>query len=612
MMKTLTILLLFCCTSFLYSTDYFVSLVGSDASGDGTINNPYKTVAKALTVYVSGAGGTIYLRSGTYTEMVFINKSGNLTTPLTVKPYNNETVIFDGASVDFSVFCGGMIHVWNQTPSTLVEYVVLSGIKVQNALDLPNDPSGIYVRHASNIIVENNVINHVTSSGILVMGQYTGEPTSDITVRNNKIINANDGGNNENISLAGVDRFWVHGNELYEQGTINHTGGGEGIDAKQGSRNGYIYDNYIHDHFKVAIYIDAWNKHTYNIEIYNNVIADIADSHGIAVASENTGEVDNIIIHNNVIYNVAQTNMGGIQIETVNNLGTVNLRPIHNISILNNTISNVHNGIMISEKHTTRKNFENIFIANNLIDKIGTNGYFLGTRNTEFVTRTNGAVGNEFNESAYYTAADFTIANNGMRPYKNAGWASYSDFRNTAKGAVQLNGTTSLITQLPTNTLLLATTMTDLENKGKYTLAEIKSKILGFSDIDNIIPTAEKTIFLNNFETHFATDFNGNSRISGAGIDIGAYEKQLSTGNNFVQENQIVHLYPNPSNGVFYIDMKEHQDGEVKIFSTHGKLIYKETFLNKPIIKMDMKTKGAYLLCVTTKNKIYNTKLIIR
>ncbi len=44
----------------------YVSLSGSDTSGDGSLGNPYANISKALTVLTSG--GTIIVRNGTYTD----------------------------------------------------------------------------------------------------------------------------------------------------------------------------------------------------------------------------------------------------------------------------------------------------------------------------------------------------------------------------------------------------------------------------------------------------------------------------------------------------------------------------------------------------------------
>ncbi|GAG74122.1 unnamed protein product, partial [marine sediment metagenome] len=48
--------------------------------------------------------------------------------------------------------------------------------------------------------------------------------------------------------------------------------GGEGIDVKDGSSNGKVYKNHVHDINRLGIYVDAWDKHTYNIEVFQNIV----------------------------------------------------------------------------------------------------------------------------------------------------------------------------------------------------------------------------------------------------------------------------------------------------------------------------------------------------
>lgn len=74
----------------------FVSTSGSDASGDGSIARPWATVTKAAAAALPG--DTIYLRGGVYTHGPVIYSSGLPGKPITLKPYNGEPVVFDGAS----------------------------------------------------------------------------------------------------------------------------------------------------------------------------------------------------------------------------------------------------------------------------------------------------------------------------------------------------------------------------------------------------------------------------------------------------------------------------------------------------------------------------------
>ena len=64
---------------------------GADLNS-GSITSPYATVNKALSVM--NAGDTCFIRAGQYHEEVIIDSKSQLT----ILPYMNEVVIFDGTN----------------------------------------------------------------------------------------------------------------------------------------------------------------------------------------------------------------------------------------------------------------------------------------------------------------------------------------------------------------------------------------------------------------------------------------------------------------------------------------------------------------------------------
>jgi parallel beta-helix repeat protein len=76
------------------ATDYYVSPSGNDSNG-GTLSAPFKTIQKCASLVT--AGGTCYIRSGTYRETVTPTNSGTAGSPILFKPYNNESVTVTGA-----------------------------------------------------------------------------------------------------------------------------------------------------------------------------------------------------------------------------------------------------------------------------------------------------------------------------------------------------------------------------------------------------------------------------------------------------------------------------------------------------------------------------------
>lgn len=75
----------------------FVSPTGK---GSGTLESPYGSIQTAINAAV--AGDTIFLRGGTYApsaNIQVVGKSGTRTSPISIRPYQNEKVIIDGENM---------------------------------------------------------------------------------------------------------------------------------------------------------------------------------------------------------------------------------------------------------------------------------------------------------------------------------------------------------------------------------------------------------------------------------------------------------------------------------------------------------------------------------
>jgi len=77
-----------------YAQDYYVATNGND-SNTGTINQPFASIQRA--VNEAGPSTTIYVRGGTYREVVNLNGvSGTAGSPVTLTAFEGEDVILDG------------------------------------------------------------------------------------------------------------------------------------------------------------------------------------------------------------------------------------------------------------------------------------------------------------------------------------------------------------------------------------------------------------------------------------------------------------------------------------------------------------------------------------
>jgi hypothetical protein len=320
---------------------YYVATTGDD-DNPGTIGLPWQTIQKAANTLVGG--DTVYIRAGTYSEQVIPQNSGGAGQVITYVAYPGETATIDGSSITLPDDLVGLFHVSGKA------YIRVSGLRIVNAG--PNDNNaGILVLDSSHIIVENNSTYNTNSSGIGVWG------SNNVTVDGNRIEEAGGGGWQECVSVAGTDTFEVGHNEVLNC----HK---EGIDAKDGSSNGQIYRNHVHHTQRVGIYVDAWDKHTYNIAVYSNVVHDIQDNDGFAIGSEQGGLLENVWVYNNIAYN--NRYVGLVLHDCCPDSPT---HPVRGITVVNNTF--YHNGWTAWGGGISVDNpdVQNVVIRNNIVSQ---------------------------------------------------------------------------------------------------------------------------------------------------------------------------------------------------------------------------------------------------
>ncbi len=139
---------------------YYVSNSGND-SNDGSINAPFKTIANALLIVEPG--DTVYIRAGVYRLDQITQRSGTQEAPITIKAYNHEKVILEGAG---QTDAGGRFRLRN-------DWYIIEG------LDFAHGSAGLTIKYASH----NKIIN-CAFHGHYYTGLYIGNASS-----NNEIIN---------------------------------------------------------------------------------------------------------------------------------------------------------------------------------------------------------------------------------------------------------------------------------------------------------------------------------------------------------------------------------------------------------------------------------------
>lgn len=445
---------------------YYVAKNGYDGN-PGTESQPWLTITKAANTAV--AGDTVYVKQGTYNERVIVKNSGSPGKYITFAAYPGNSATIDGSGISMDK-SNGLFQITGK------QYIRVSGLRVVNSAH-----EGIRVQGpgTSNIIIEKNYIYGTSGSGISawgVVGSGNCAPNCaydgivNIVIDGNELNNVFTGKNGdvgEEISIAmGVDTFEVKNNHIHDglnsQSDVGQGIGGEGIDAKQGVRNGKIYNNQVHNlkrpaRATVGIYIGEWDRSTYNIDVFNNVVHDI-DGYGIMVGTERGGPVDSIRIYNNVVYNNLRD---GVIIDSYGQPHG----PISNVKIVNNVaygngLEPGRGGIVVFDN-----NAKNVVVRNNIVSK-----------------------NREFQISVPSGSSNIATSNNLIDGYRGFAWSIYKE---TYGGPNSVTGDPRFVN--PGNADFHLSGSSPAIDKGTSTDA----------------PNA---------------DLDGNARPKGAGYDIGAFE----------------------------------------------------------------------------------------
>lgn len=125
-----------------FSQTIYVAPSGNDVSGNGTAGNPYRTITQGIAM--ASTGNTIQLGSGTYNELVVINKS------VTIDGVNasQATVTYTGTIADYSTSGTVLPTLFKVTAQNVVirniNFVVNQNI-VHSAVHTSGDAAGLQV-----------------------------------------------------------------------------------------------------------------------------------------------------------------------------------------------------------------------------------------------------------------------------------------------------------------------------------------------------------------------------------------------------------------------------------------------------------------------------------
>lgn len=377
------------------------------ATNPGTDASPL-SLTRALQIAVGG--DTILLKNGTYrpTSSLSFTNSGNSTANgrIVLRAVQRHQAIIDGGTTVPNN--GGTAPGGPATRLGLIEIagraqITIDGIRIQNSGFF-----GIRIADSSNITIQNCYTYQTYASGIAATNSSTIR-ILDNTVQRACYHPVSTVGTSECITLSNVDGFEIARNTVFDR-TTDLNQGGEGIDAKNGARNGSIYGNTVYDLIRLGIYVDAFSRSTFNIDVYGNRVFNCVRG-GITVGSEDGGTVSNVRVHDNVVRDIS----GGAGIRLTGYPGVLKDGPIQNVSVYQNTIvrtgsttsdfldaailyegkNSANSGIVIRNNILVQNNAGRTFIRTNgqpantyTIDRnlvFGTNQSGAGTVGTNFI-----------------------------------------------------------------------------------------------------------------------------------------------------------------------------------------------------------------------------------
>ncbi len=150
--KLLIIFFLLGLISFIYATDYYVSNSGND-NNSGTFTHPFLTIQHLLNIIQPGDTG--YILHGTYHLNLVTHSSGTMAEPITIKSYNNESVLIQGTG---NLSNGGRFRIHHN-------WYIIEGLTL-----LDGDAGFVLTNGASHNIIRNCTVHNCYYTGFYLAG----------------------------------------------------------------------------------------------------------------------------------------------------------------------------------------------------------------------------------------------------------------------------------------------------------------------------------------------------------------------------------------------------------------------------------------------------------
>ena len=471
--------------------DLFVAPDGALAgyTAGRSIDNPIASIAFGAARVRPGE--TVCVRGGSYSEKIEIRHRGYFKQPLTIRNFPNETPVIDATNVWINAD-----HELNPLLLITRPYVIFEGFEIANYSTSWENyvPIGVLITElAHHVTIRNNVIHDIAHTGtdpetanahgLAVFGASADQPIHDIRIEDNTFYNLTLGASEAVVFNGNVTDWQVVHNVIHDVNNIAVDAiGFEGMaEANDQARHGLIADNDIYN-------VDASDNPVYNGEgsaacVYVDGGADIviernrlhACNIGAELASEHAGHfTENVTLRNNFIYDNTEAGiaMGGYDTQRG---GTAFCQVLNN-TLFHNNVSDDWGGELYLQY-----NLVNNAIENNLI-VAGDAGWLIRSWSDAMTD-------NVLDYNLFFASAG------------NPGWewqgTEYTDF--AAYRQASNNDAHSLNA---TDPLLVAPFQGDLHLEANSPAIDAGTAAAGVGD----------------------TDFDGDPRIQGDQVDIGADE----------------------------------------------------------------------------------------
>lgn len=358
---------------------YYVATTGNDKN-PGTSPSPWRTIQHAVETVPAGA--TIFVRSGTYKELVTITRSGSASAGfISLEAAAGDSPVIDGTGLGVPNGQNGLVTIMDAS------FIRVAGFEIQNYVSksAANVPIGIYVVGAGNHIeILRNHIRRITTTvttsagdalGIAVYGSEAPAAISQLTIDGNQLDHLITGFS-ESLSLSGNVTSWqVTNNIIHDNDNIgiNIEGFFETAPetAYDQARNGLVAGNTVYNISSVknpaygdsygadGIYVDGGTS----VTIQDNLVYD-ADL-GIELASEVPGRATtDVFAHDNVVYHgyVTGISIGGA--DPHQNGGTQSCVIANNTLFDNDTTQSGSGEFQIQYNASQNGFYNNILYAN--------------------------------------------------------------------------------------------------------------------------------------------------------------------------------------------------------------------------------------------------------